>query len=230
MKFSSGTFLAASGSHPSNEFCEETALLTDRFQMRYRQRMGRPREFQEQIVVSDALQIFWRQGYRATSIPDLLSATGLERGSLYKAFKDKQSLFERVFNAYLQSGRAALKQTLNAPGTPLERLTVWFDQASRGCSGAFGGPGCLAVNAMVELAPFERPVRIRLARHWAIVEAALARTLCEGQGQQEIRSDVSAEDLAQMIVRTFAGMATFSRQGNRTDVFKTVLQLVRSKP
>jgi TetR/AcrR family transcriptional regulator, transcriptional repressor for nem operon len=192
--------------------------------------MGRPREFQEHEVVSDALQIFWRQGYRATSISDLLSATGLERGSLYKAFRDKQSLFERVFNAYLRAGRAALKQTLSAPGTPLERLTAWFEQATQGCSGAFGGPGCLAVNAMVELAPFEPAVRTRLARHWAIVEAALARTLSEGQQEHEIRSDVSAEDLAQMIVRTFAGMATFSRQGNRTDVFKTVLQLVTKQP
>jgi len=77
---------------------------------------------------------------------------------------------------------------------------------------------------------FVRVSRKKLELDWSIVEAALARTLSEGQGQHEIRSDVSAEDLAQMIVRTFAGMATFSRQGNRTDVFKTVLQLVRSKP
>jgi TetR/AcrR family transcriptional regulator, transcriptional repressor for nem operon len=211
-------------------FVVRSILLTDRFQTRYCEYMGRPREFQEQEVVADALQIFWRQGYRATSIPDLLSATGLERGSLYKAFQDKQSLFNRAFNAYLESGRAAIRKTLSAPGTPLERLTAWLDQASRGCSGTFGGPGCLAVNAMVELAPFEPAVRSRLARHWAIVEGTLARTLSEGQREHEIRSDLPAKELAQMVVRIFAGMATFSRQGNCTDVFRTVLYLLRSKP
>ena len=181
-------------------------------------------------MVSEALKIFWKQGYGATSIPDLLKVTGLERGSLYKAFKDKQSLFERAFSSYLRSVRAALRKTLSAPGSPLARLTVWFRQASEGCSGALGGPGCLAVNVMIELAPFESGVRARLARHWAIVEDALARTLSEGQHAGEIRSDVSAEKLSRMIVRTFAGIAAFSRQGNRTDVLTTVLSLVRVEP
>jgi len=192
--------------------------------------MGRPREFEEQKVVSEALQLFWKQGYGATSIPDLLRVTGLERGSLYKAFKDKQSLFERAFSTYLRSVRAALRETLSSAGSPLERLTAWFGQASQGCSGDSGGPGCLAVNAMVELAPFEPGVRARLTRHWAIVEDAIAHAVAEAQRAGEIRSDVSAQKLAQMIVRTIAGVATFSRQGNRADVFTTLLDLVRIKP
>src|SRR5260370_37979422 len=105
--------------------------------------MGRPREIQEDGVVTDALQMFWKQGYRATSIPDLLGATGLERGGL----------------------------------------------------GVLG-----AVNAMVELGPFDPEVRARLARPWSIVEAALEQTLAESQRTLEVRNDVSAKGLAQMIV------------------------------
>lgn len=174
--------------------------------------------------------MFWKQGYRATSIPDLLNVTGLERGSLYKAFNDKRSLFDRAFNTYLRSGRSAMSQTLSAAGSPLERIAAWLSQVAQGCSGAVGGPGCLAVNVMVELAPFEPAVRVRLQRHWAIVEAALAKTLAEGQRKCEIRSDVSAIELAQMIVRMIAGAAAFSRQGNRTNVFKTALHLIQDQP
>ena len=192
--------------------------------------MGRPREFEEQAVVTDALQLFWKQGYRATSIPDLLKVTGLERGSLYKAFNDKRSLFDRAFDTYLRSGRSAMTQTLTAAGTPRERIAAWLSQVAQGCSGAVGGPGCLAVNVMVELAPFDPAVRVRLQRHWGIVEAALAKTLAEGQRACEIRSDVSACELAQMILRMVAGVAVFSRQGNRTNVFKTVLHLLEGEP
>ena len=60
-------------------------------------------------AVDSALHKFWKQGYQGTSIPDLLEATGLERGSLYKAFGDKHSLFERAIGAYLRSGRAAME-------------------------------------------------------------------------------------------------------------------------
>lgn len=56
--------------------------------------MGRPRELDEDEGIAEALQTFWKQGYGATSIPDLMEAAQLERGSLYKAFEDKHSLFE----------------------------------------------------------------------------------------------------------------------------------------
>src|SRR5277367_3572708 len=115
--------------------------------------MGRPREFDADDAVGEALQMFWKQGYRSTSIPDLLEATGLERGSLYKAFGDKHTLFELAIKTYLKSGRAAMRRILDADGSPLLRLRAWMTRAIEGCAGATGGPGCLAVNAMVELAP-----------------------------------------------------------------------------
>jgi TetR/AcrR family transcriptional repressor of nem operon len=92
--------------------------------------MARPREFEEHAVIADALQAFWKQGYGATSIPDLFGVTGLERGSLYKAFKDKRSLFDRALSVYLQSGRAGMKETFRAAGSPLQRLMSWA-RASR---------------------------------------------------------------------------------------------------
>lgn len=188
--------------------------------------MGRPRQFLEHEAVDGALQQFWRLGYRGTSIPDLLQATGLERGSLYKAFGDKHSLFDRAVGEYLKSARAAMRQTLDAPGSPLERLGDWLSHTVDGCSGSRGGPGCLAVNAMIELGPTDAGIRARLARHWSLVEAALARTLARGQLAGEIRADLPAAELARLIVRLMAGIAAFSRQGSPGDAGETMLRLV----
>ena len=189
--------------------------------------MGRPRRFQESDVVDDAVRQFWKSGYLGTSITDLLNATGLQRGSLYKAFDDKHSLFEAALGVYLRSGRVTTRRVLEGEGAPLDRLRDWLKQALEGCAGAEGGPsGCLAVNSMIELAPSDKRIRIRLARHWSVVEGSLPRTLAEGQRVGEIRDAVPARELAQLIIRMIAGVAVFMRQGRRGSVGRTLLQLV----
>ena len=58
--------------------------------------MARPRAFDEHVVLSQARTLFANQGYNGTSVDDLVKATGLLRGSLYKAFGSKRNLFELV--------------------------------------------------------------------------------------------------------------------------------------
>jgi AcrR family transcriptional regulator len=58
--------------------------------------MGRPRNFDEEDVIVRAAAVFSRRGYTACSIEDLVEATCVQRGSLYKAFDSKRGLFEKV--------------------------------------------------------------------------------------------------------------------------------------
>jgi AcrR family transcriptional regulator len=66
--------------------------------------VARPRTFDEDVVVAQAAQVFARVGYHGTSVDDLVAATGLQRGSLYKAFGSKHQLFERALAAALGPG------------------------------------------------------------------------------------------------------------------------------
>jgi len=66
--------------------------------------MARPRNFAEETVLAQAADVFARLGYNAASIDDLLTATGLQRGSLYKAFGSKRNLFEKVLAGALAPG------------------------------------------------------------------------------------------------------------------------------
>jgi TetR/AcrR family transcriptional repressor of nem operon len=66
--------------------------------------MARPRNFDEDVVVAQAAQVFGRLGYNAASIDDLVAATGLQRGSLYKAFGSKQNLFQMALAGALAPG------------------------------------------------------------------------------------------------------------------------------
>lgn len=66
--------------------------------------MARPRNFDEEVVITQAAAVFSRLGFNAASIDDLLGATGLQRGSLYKAFGSKRNLFEKVLARALTQG------------------------------------------------------------------------------------------------------------------------------
>jgi AcrR family transcriptional regulator len=65
--------------------------------------MARPREFDLEVVLAEARILFAKKGYHGTSIDDLVRATGLQRGSIYKAFGSKRNLFEATLREMLSS-------------------------------------------------------------------------------------------------------------------------------
>ena len=62
--------------------------------------MARPREFDEDRVIEVLTRVFWEKGYEATSMQDLVKATGLLKGSLYGAFGDKKALYMKVWESF----------------------------------------------------------------------------------------------------------------------------------
>ena len=89
--------------------------------------MARPREFDTDAALADAMNVFWQHGYDAATLPALLKGMGLTRGSLYKAFADKKTLFLKSLNRYEAEAvdpAIALLTTGLADG--LERISTLF--------------------------------------------------------------------------------------------------------
>ena len=68
--------------------------------------MARPREFDEGAVLDAAVLCFWKQGYEATSVRDLVEHTGIAAASLYNAFGDKRALYEKALDHYVEDSIA----------------------------------------------------------------------------------------------------------------------------
>ena len=73
---------------------------------------GRPREFDVDDVVRSAMEVFWDRGYAGASLEDLIDGTGLSRGSIYKAFGDKEGLFLAALDAYINANVSAMRDCL----------------------------------------------------------------------------------------------------------------------
>ncbi|MCA9021439.1 MAG: helix-turn-helix transcriptional regulator, partial [Planctomycetaceae bacterium] len=77
--------------------------------------VGRPREFDTNQALDDALDVFWRNGYEGTSILELTEAMGINRPSLYAAFGNKEALFRKAIDRYMEIRACHLLSSLDEP-------------------------------------------------------------------------------------------------------------------
>ena len=111
--------------------------------------MARPREFDTGFAITGAMKIFWRQGFKATNLPELLDAMGLTRGSFYKAFDDKESVYLKALDQYDETVVTQTLAMLAGCGAPQASTCLYQIFAPSSAPER----GCFICNAMVELAP-----------------------------------------------------------------------------
>lgn len=182
--------------------------------------MGRVREFSEDEVLDRAMSVFWRQGFEASSIDDLVAASGINRGSMYAAFGDKRGLFLAVLDRYLShvnSHRAAL---LTADRPALDCLRAFFDSLVG--SGAERSLGCLVTNTLTEVAPSDPEIAKKLSASLTKIEGLFAATIRRGQREGDIRRDRDARALARLLLGVAQGMRVLARAGAAPDMLRDI--------
>lgn len=175
--------------------------------------MARPREFDEAEVLERALCVFWAHGYEATSLADLTEATGLAKGSIYKAFQDKRSLYLAALDHYLERGQRMLETTLDSAESPQAGIERWLDGIGQMARRRGQRRGCFAVNATVELAPHDREVRDRLAKHQERLRNCYVRTIARGVELGEFRRDLDPAAAAEFLSTVVNGLQVSGKAG-----------------
>ena len=188
--------------------------------------MAGVRQFDEAAMLEEALALFWRQGAAATSMLDLAAATGVQRGSLYNAYGDKEAIFLRAFDLYaarfLEGARASLEG--DDAGLVLRRF---FDTVIANMTSGTPARGCLTTKTAGDGSLASERIKEKLGgfldRLAAIVEAALSRPA--------IRAGLALEPAqAAMVVVTFTrGLAVMERvHGDRTALARAADGLIRA--
>jgi len=119
--------------------------------------MGRPKQFNPDLAVANAVDLFWRQGYGATTPAELVEALGIGKGSLYNTFESKHALFEEALRRYGDQRVAGLVDVLNQPGPVRERLQAALERLAAPERVTLLQRGCLAVNTVAELGGRDEP-------------------------------------------------------------------------
>jgi|TARA_R100000049_G_C1956212_1_gene111746 AcrR family transcriptional regulator len=117
---------------------------------------GRPREFDTDDALAQALRIFWQKGYEGTSLSDLTDAMAITRPSLYAAFGNKEALFRQALDLYEKDKLAYIGEAVEAPTARAVAETLLLGSVDvatggecRGCMGVISMVGCQSVEPSI---------------------------------------------------------------------------------
>ncbi len=168
--------------------------------------MSRPKAFDPTAVLARAMNMFWSQGYEATSVQDLTDHLGIGRASLYATFGDKHSLYRQALEHYRANEAAGLAQLLASANPVLPAIRRVLEDVVADAVDAQPSRGCLAVNAAAEVAPHDAEVCRVVDRTFGDIETALHGALLRAQANGELPTDRDARALASFVSCTINGL------------------------
>lgn len=175
-------------------------------------RLGRPRGFEEGAALDAAMMLFWRKGYRDTSLADLVAAMGVPRASIYQVFGDKRALFIKCLDLYGARFSQRMKQVMAGEPDGRRALATILNASADRLTSAAGPAGCLRCDATVALmgtdAALDKALIVANARYLKNMQKLCRRSTRDGALSAE-----TAKRLPIFITAFVAGMVTLARGG-----------------
>lgn len=190
--------------------------------------MPRPKEFDRSKVVQRAMDVFWQQGYEATSINDLTKATKLKPGSLYNTFGSKHAIYLEALDHYLAHVGSDIFTVLDAPISGLTAIEICFDGL---ITLELSDPlqrGCFMQNAIMERSAHDPDIHKRACKSEAEGIGAFQRALERAQNNGEVRQDIDLDDTARYLVSMIYAVRTMARTSRIRSDLETVVRIALS--
>ena len=196
--------------------------------------MARPKAFDTDAALLRAMELFWEQGYAATSMEQLVTAMGISRQSLYDTYGDKHRLFMAAMDSYCAMLEAAMLAPLKAPEAGLQALhetglgiidfLLQFPKRR----------ACLMANTTLELAPHDEAVAARVRAHMANMETAFRHALNNARARGEIAATTDVDALARYLVGMAHGLMVMAKSGadrtTLTGIMVTAVAVLQPAP
>lgn len=187
--------------------------------------MARPVEFDETKVLTNAMEQFWREGYEASSVQKLLDCTGINRGTLYNSFGDKDTFFKSCVDQYNKVLEAQIQASLkNADLGPWEAIESFFEESVLNVTSKHRSMGCLLVNSVCESINYDKEMRKVVRSSLAVIRKGLLARLKEAHKNRKVKKGVSAEFAADVLLNSLYGVRVNSRDGKSPKQLKELIK------
>jgi AcrR family transcriptional regulator len=184
--------------------------------------LGRPRSFDPDAALERAMHVFWAKGYEGASLSDLTRAMRINRPSLYAAFGNKEQLFRKVLDRYMDGPVAYFGKALAAPKARDVVEEIFFGTARMADDPRIPA-GCLMVQGA--LACGDTSVRKEVAARRTAAEVALRRRLQRAKREGDLPKDSDPAELAHYVMTVVRGMAVQSAGGASGEQLRRVAQI-----
>lgn len=183
---------------------------------------GRPREFDTALALDNAMLVFREKGFHAASIAELGEAMNLTAGSIYKAFKDKRTLFLQVFERYTSMRNGALRERLALFTTGREKLAELLRFYLESAQDVEGRRGCLVVGSATELQVLDEALSALVRQAVMRNKSLLTSLLSQGQQDGSVSGSLAVETAAELILCLIFGMRIVGKMQNISDREATI--------
>jgi len=192
--------------------------------------MGRPREFDVDKALELALQVFWRKGYEGASMTDLTETMGITKPSLYSAFGNKEELFRKALDRYVD-GPGGYVQVALAKPTVRGVVEHLLYEAADAVTDPNHPPGCLAVQGALSCGDAAESIKQELMARRANGEQDLRKRFERAVAEGDLPSGSDAADLAAYVSAILQGIAVQAAGGtSRSQLHKIAEMTLRTWP
>lgn len=186
--------------------------------------MARPKEFDRDTALTQAIQVFTDHGFEGSSTSALLQAMGISRQSLYDTFGDKRALYLEALRYYTASSVSSMIGALRSGSSPLDGLIAMLNglaiQSPPG-----GVHGCLAVSAVCEFGRSDAAVTQLNDGSSAVLAAALEKQIMAAKAAGEIATSLDPGEVARFLLVTLTGMKVALRDGASEDDLRNIVNM-----
>ncbi len=187
------------------------------------------KKYDETEVLDRAMATFWAHGYEATSISDLVAATGINRGSIYAAFEDKHTLFVRALERYDQQHRFDFLARIEKDNDPKSAILAVFDAVIAAALGGAKPSGCLLVNTALELSEHDPEIARIVRNSLTEVEKFFSRQIATGQVQGQLPVGLDPKKTGAALLALFLGLRVLSRSRPEPDLLAAIAEQARAQ-
>ncbi|WP_128381473.1 TetR/AcrR family transcriptional regulator [Streptomyces cavernae] len=192
--------------------------------------IGRPRGFDADEALEQAMRVFWEQGYEGASLTDLTNAMGITRTSMYAAFGNKEDLFRKALERYTEGPASYGARALREP-TARQVATAFLNGSVRTTTRPGCPTGCLGVQGSLAAGDPGSHARDALIawrnEHTSLLRDRFRRAVDEG----DLPPDTDPELLARYLMTVANGIAVQAASGaTRDDLQRVADMALRSWP
>jgi AcrR family transcriptional regulator len=170
------------------------------------------------------MHVFWAKGYEGASLSDLTRAMRINRPSLYAAFGNKEQLFRKVLDRYVDGPLAYFGKALAAA-----KARDVIEQIFFGAAKMAGDPripaGCLMVQGALAVGDAARSVRKETAERRIASEVALRRRFQRAKREGDLPQSADPGDLARYVMTVLQGIAVQGANGAGRDQLSRIAQM-----
>jgi TetR/AcrR family transcriptional regulator, transcriptional repressor for nem operon len=188
--------------------------------------MARSVEFDEQLAISRAMDVFWKKGYNGTTMRDLTEAMGISSSSLYNTIGDKHQLFLKSIKYYTESRMTAARKQLQSIKSPLKAIEKFILSSVYAITNEPNS--CLAIKTTFEVATTDEQVQKIIKADNEFTYNLLINLVGKAIEAKEIKVSQDAEMLTDFIINHFTGWhESFIIHRDKTRIKKMAAFLIR---